>query len=131
MNTLRLLGFVIALMSLNAHALAQEYSGDAGGGMDAKGNPCNTLPMDDWRTAQQQAIEDYEAGHYANAVANFRLAAKLGDAQSAEILALMYRLGDRQYGSQVVAMPGQVTYWVAKAAEARFKVSVVQASTQQ
>jgi TPR repeat protein len=67
-----------------------------------------------------QGIVEYEIGHYAVAVGHFRRAAELGDLRSAEILALMYRLGQRLYGDQFSVDAREAARWTELAVERRF-----------
>ncbi|MEP6702625.1 MAG: hypothetical protein ABJB04_06490, partial [Betaproteobacteria bacterium] len=45
--------------------------------------------------ARDAALSAYDSGHYERAAGYFQIAADLGDARSAETLALMYRFGPR------------------------------------
>jgi len=67
-----------------------------------------------------QGIAEYDAGHYAQAVQHFRQAADTGDARAPQILALMYRFGDRLYGSQVREDATEAARWAKVAAERSF-----------
>ena len=67
----------------------------------------------------EQGLAEYEIGHYAQAVQYFRSAAALGDARSPELLALMYRLGERLYGDQVRADAIEAARWAEMAADRR------------
>ena len=66
-------------------------------------------------------LAEYEIGHYAAAVHQFRRAAELGDARAPEMLALMYRFGERLYGSQVRADATAASYWADMATERHFR----------
>lgn len=70
--------------------------------------------------ARELGIAEYEAGHYAVAVPHFRRAAELGDPRAPEILALMFRYGERLYGDQILADPAVAAHWAAVAASRRF-----------
>ncbi len=72
-------------------------------------------PGERWREA---GLAAYERGQDSEAVSNFRRAAEAGDARSAEMLALMYRLGPRLYPG-VAADGAEAAKWAAVAAEAR------------
>ncbi len=67
----------------------------------------------------EQGLAEYEIGHYVQAVAYFRSAAELGDARAIEVLALMYRLGERLYGGQVRVDKFEAARWAAVAAVRR------------
>lgn len=73
----------------------------------------------DAATMREQGLVEYEIGHYREAVLHFRRAADAGDARSAEILCLMYRLGPTLYGGQVAASPVEAARWAARAADGR------------
>ena len=73
----------------------------------------------DAEAARAQGLLEYEIGHYTQAVDHFRSAAEAGDARSAEILCLMYRLGATLYGNQIPASPPDVARWAALAADRR------------
>ena len=75
-------------------------------------------------TFLMQGLTEYEIGHYAAASRHFRDAAANGNARAAEILALMYRFGDRLYGSQFGADAVESARWTAIAAERRFTTIV-------
>jgi len=115
------IGFLGMLAAIGVHsggAHAQSCSGGAGGGMDATGNECRdgdrfVAPA----TAREQGLLAYERGHFAVALVHFRDAALAGDARSAEILALMHRLGPQLYGAEVPADPVAAVRWAAIAAE--------------
>lgn len=64
------------------------------------------------RTLHEHALAEYEAGHYAQAIRYFRSAAELGDARAPEVLAMMYRHGERLYGHQVRADRQEAARWV-------------------
>lgn len=68
-----------------------------------------------WRA---DGLAAYERGHDAEAMSYFRRAAEAGDARSAEILALMHRLGPALYAG-VPVDAGEAGKWAAIAAEAR------------
>ena len=70
--------------------------------------------------ARELGITEYEAGHYAVAVQHLRRAAELGDPRAPEILALMYRYGERLYGEQIRADPAEAAHWTALAVDRRF-----------
>ncbi len=69
-----------------------------------------------WRA---EGLAAYERGHDAEAAAYFRRAAEAGDARSAEMLALMYRLGPRLFHAGVPADAAEAARWAAVAADAR------------
>lgn len=69
-------------------------------------------------------LAEYEIGHYAAAVHQFRRAAELGDARAPAMLALMYRFGEQLYGSEIRADAAAAAYWADKAAE-RYSHSIV------
>lgn len=62
-------------------------------------------------------LAEYEIGHYAAAAHQFRRAAELGDARAPAMLALMYRYGERLYGSQIRADGVEAAYWADRATE--------------
>ncbi|MFO1302943.1 MAG: hypothetical protein U1F54_04380 [Burkholderiales bacterium] len=70
-------------------------------------------------TLRAEGLAAYERGHDAEALAYFRRAAEAGDARSAEILALMYRLGPQLFHAGVSADAAEAAKWSAIAAEAR------------
>jgi TPR repeat protein len=74
----------------------------------------------DAEASRLQGIVEYEIGHYALAAEHFRRAAKLGDLRSAEILALMYRHGQRLYGDQFSVDAREAARWTELAVERRF-----------
>lgn len=67
----------------------------------------------------EQGLAEYEIGHYAQAIRDFKRAADEGDARSTEILALMYRFGERYYGNQVHADSVEAARWVNFAVDRR------------
>ena len=67
-------------------------------------------------------LAEYEIGHYAAAAHQFRRAAEMGDARAPEMLALMYRHGERLYGSQIRADATEASHWAEMAAERRFRL---------
>lgn len=71
-------------------------------------------------TLRELGMAEYEIGHYALAAQHFRRAAEMGDARSPEILALMYRYGERLYGNQVRADAAEAARWAAMASERHF-----------
>ncbi len=79
----------------------------------------------------QQGLAEYEIGHYAQAVQYFRSAAELGDARSPELLALMYRLGERLYGDQVRADALEAALWAGVAADRRRAANTAAISAKQ
>lgn len=64
-------------------------------------------------------LAEYEIGHYAAAAQQFRRAAAMGDARAPEMLALMYRFGERLYGSQIRADAAAAAHWADVAADRR------------
>lgn len=68
---------------------------------------------------RSEGLAAYERGHDAEAAAYFRRAAEAGDARSAEMLALMYRLGPQLFHAGVPADAAEVAKWAAVAADAR------------
>lgn len=64
-----------------------------------------------------QGLLEYDNGHYAAAVIHFQSAAEAGDARSAEILAMMYRLGAQLYGDQVTADAAKSAHFAAMASD--------------
>ena len=66
-----------------------------------------------------RGLEEYDLGHYAQAVLNLRRAAGLGDARATELLALMFRYGERLYGVQVPADRAEAARWEAIASGRR------------
>lgn len=116
--------------------LAQSCAGGVDGGMDATGSQCtvsaDAMPQVEQApgTAEallQRGLAEYEIGHYAAAARHFRDAAGRGNRRAAEILTLMYRYGERLYGSQVRADAAESARWSAVAANARAK-SITQAT---
>jgi len=118
---------IAAMVVVGGNVQAQHCSGGADGGMDATGNQCNLVepsmanPM---AAARESGLEEYAKGHYATAAAHFRRAADLGDARSAEILALMYRLGPRIYGESFPADAAESARWAVLAASRRVPPAV-------
>jgi TPR repeat protein len=72
-----------------------------------------------WAPWRAEGLAAYERGHDAEAAAHFRRAAELGDARSAEMLALMYRFGPRLYPGGVPDDAAEAAKWAAVAADAR------------
>lgn len=67
----------------------------------------------------QQGLAEYENGHYAVAARHFRDAAANGDTRAPEILALMFRYGERLYGNQFAADTAEAARWATLAVERR------------
>jgi TPR repeat protein len=78
-----------------------------------------TAHSTDGAAARELGLAEYEACRFNAAIIHFRRAAELEDARSAEILALMYRHGERLYGDQVRADAGEAARWATRAAELR------------
>ncbi|MCC6195667.1 MAG: hypothetical protein IT518_14485 [Burkholderiales bacterium] len=127
---------VAASLALAGAAHGHDCSGGtADGGMDATGVQCNDVAavvVAPSPSATQDSREHaaarkllaaglaaYEKGHDVEAVAYFLRAGETGDARSAEILALMYRLGPKLFPIGVSADPILAAKWAAVAAEAR------------
>jgi hypothetical protein len=123
---------VIAIAALcSAPLAAQTCAGGADGGMDAQGCDCNDAevaavfvgkaaadqaavsPSTD--VVWTRAIELYDTGHYADAMADLRVAALHGHPFAADMLALMYRFGERLYGAEVHADAAQAARFTALA----------------
>jgi hypothetical protein len=77
----------------------------------------------------QRALLEYECGHYAQSIQNFRVAAELGEARSPAVLALMYRMGQRLYGDQVQADEPEAARWAAVAAN-RYRTALTASALQ-
>jgi len=77
----------------------------------------------DPEAARAEGLLEYENGHYTEAVRHFRNAAEAGDARSAEMLCLMYRLGATLYGNQIPASPADVARWAALAADRQLVIA--------
>ena len=77
----------------------------------------------DVEAARAHGLREYELGHYAEAVRHFRSAADAGDARSAEILCLMYRLGATLYDNQVPPSPPDVARWATLAADRQLAIA--------
>lgn len=113
-----------AAFAITAHA--QDCTGGPDGGMGATGNQCNEFeamvahagdPRAD--ALRERGLVEYAKGHYAAAIVHFRDAAELGDQRSAEILALMYRVGPRLYGDGVASDAAESDRWAAVATSSR------------
>ena len=118
------------LVSLGTYA--QVRSGGAGSGMDPTGNQPNPpdatgSPVSEAQASsnliRREAIAAYDAGRYAEAGELFRIAAENGDARSAGTLALMYRFGPRMFSAGFAADTTLASFWAAKAAEARSRMT--------
>lgn len=94
--------------------------------MDAAGCDCNAplaivVPPDsappfpvhtDTRPSPfEDGINEYEKGHYPEAVGFLRHAAELGDIRAAEVLALMYRFGEQLFGKTVRSDPVEADHF--------------------
>jgi hypothetical protein len=77
---------------------------------------------------REQGLLEYDRGHYAVAVIHFQTAAEAGDARSAEILSLMFRLGAQLYGDQVTADTAKSAHFAAIASERRLVAATNPAS---
>jgi TPR repeat protein len=88
--------------------------------------PAGAVDRDD---AYQRALLEYECGHYAQSIQNFRVAAELGEARSPAVLALMYRMGQRLYGDQVQADEPEAARWAAVAAN-RYRTALTASALQ-
>jgi hypothetical protein len=109
-----------ALLVCSAPLYGQTCSGGTAGGMNATGCECNTPPEDDSaESAFRRGIGEYESARYADAMVQLQRAAELGDVRAAEILALMYRYGERLYGDQVRADAAKAAHFAALAARFR------------
>ncbi len=82
-----------------------------------------------WARWRAEGLAAYERGHDAEAAAYFRRAAELGDARSAEILALMYRFGRRLYPGGVPSDAAEAAKWAAVAADSRRREAAVATAT--
>ncbi len=139
MNNPRTLAFAAAFVLAGA-VHAHDCTGGADGGMDATGNQCNEPIAIAWLGSAHAATDvapapyaeglvAYDAGHYEEALAHFRRAAKAGDGRSAEMLALMLRLGPRLYPRGVPVDTAEAAQWAAVAAEWRGRRAVDPAMT--
>jgi hypothetical protein len=68
---------------------------------------------------REQALLEYDSGHYVAAMIHFQHAAEAGDARSVEILALMYRFGAQLYGDQVTADAAKSAQFAAMVSDRR------------
>lgn len=130
MNARRAL-FIAVMVVVGGNVQAQHCSGGADGGMDATGNQCNQIEPAvaisanaGAAAARESGLEEYAKGHYATAAAHFRRAAEAGDVRSAEILALMYRVGPRLYGESVPVDAAESARWAMLAASRRVTPAV-------
>ena len=132
MNQLRALLAAGALLLTHA-TCAQTCSGGVGGGMDATGCDCNLSTRTDAVVARahvqstattgqhdfERGIDEYEKGHYANAVFLLRRSAESGDIRAAEVLALMYRFGKQLFRDSVRSDRTQAAHFAELAARLR------------
>lgn len=108
--------------------------------MDATGCDCNLAigtgaaaalvqaesPATTGRYRFERALDEYEKGHYANAVRLFEEAAESGDARAAEVLAIMYRFGRQLFGDSIRSDRAEAAHFAELAIRLRGDVSAVE-----
>jgi TPR repeat protein len=78
-------------------------------------SPLAASAQRDTRDAYQEALAEYETGHYRDAVSWLSIAGENGDVRAQQLLGMMYLYGEELYGSAVPRDLGLARSWLYRA----------------
>jgi TPR repeat protein len=77
--------------------------------------PLAATAQRDTRDPWQEAMSEYEIGHYGEAISWLAIAGENGDVRAQQMLGLMHAYGEALYGPAVPRDPGLARAWLYRA----------------